>query len=160
MLLQPRNFISKKKQKDRAFRHFNKKFNLNFGNIGLLTLKPFQLTAEQIFRLKLILKRSVKKSDKTRRFIWFYSFPHLPLSKKPVGLRMGKGKGKLECWFTNVRGGVILLEFKNLRNGRAFFFIKQIQYKLGIIISIYNKSSKNLALPLKISKTFKLKSFW
>jgi ribosomal protein L16/L10AE len=69
MLLQPRNFSSKKKQKDRTFRHFNKKFNLNFGTIGLLTLRPFQLTAQQIFRLKLVLKRSVKKSDKTRRFI-------------------------------------------------------------------------------------------
>jgi ribosomal protein L16/L10AE len=69
MLLQPRNFNSKKKQKDRTFRHFNQNFSLNFGTVGLLTLKPFQLTAEQIFRLKLVLKRSVKKSDKTRRFI-------------------------------------------------------------------------------------------
>jgi len=69
MLLQPRNFNSKKKQKDRRFRHFHNSFNLNFGTIGLLALKPFQLTAGQIFRLKLLLKRSIKKSDKTRRFI-------------------------------------------------------------------------------------------
>jgi hypothetical protein len=44
------------------------------------------------------LKRSMKKSDHTRRFIWFLAFPHLPLTRKPNGIRMGKGKGKLECW--------------------------------------------------------------
>jgi ribosomal protein L16/L10AE len=69
MLLQPRNFYSKKKQKDRKFRHFNNNFNLNFGNCGLLMLRPIQLTGGQIFRLKLLLKRSVKKSDKTRRSV-------------------------------------------------------------------------------------------
>ena len=159
MLLQPRNFNSKKKQKDRRFRHFNNTFNLNFGTIGLLTLKPFQLTAGQVFRLKLLLKRSIKKSDKTRRSIWFYSFPHLPLSKKPVGLRMGKGKGKLECWFTNIRGGTILFEFKNLRFGRAVFFIKQIQHKLGSKMVLHSKSSKYYTLPINQSQTFKIKSF-
>jgi large subunit ribosomal protein L16 len=102
----------------------------------------------------------VKKSDKTRRFIWFYSFPHLPLSKKPVGLRMGKGKGKLECWFTNIRGGIILFEFKNLRSGRANYFIKQIKHKLGTIMTFYAISTKYYNLPLNQSKTFKIKSFW
>jgi ribosomal protein L16/L10AE len=62
-----------------------------------MILKPVHLSAAQIFRFKLFLKKAVKKSDKTRRFAWLLAFPHLPLTKKPNGIRMGKGKGKLEC---------------------------------------------------------------
>jgi len=75
----------------------NTKFLLNFGGSGLLILKPVQLTAIQIFRFKLLLKRASRKSERTRRFVWFSAFPHLPITRKPNGIRMGKGKGKLEC---------------------------------------------------------------
>lgn len=100
MLLQPRNFFYKRKQKSRSLVSFNNsslKKNLNFGGAGLMLLKPAQLTANQLFRFKLFLKRSARKSDRTRRYVWFLAFPHLPLTKKANGVRMGKGKGKLEC---------------------------------------------------------------
>jgi hypothetical protein len=70
LLLQPRNFFFKRKQKRRKFLNFNNsQKNLNFGGTGLLLLKPVHLTADQLFRFKLFLKRAAKKSDKTRRFI-------------------------------------------------------------------------------------------
>ena len=100
MLLQPRNFYYKRKQKNRSLLSFNNSYlkkKLNFGDSGLMILKPVHLSAAQIFRFKLFLKKAVKKSDKTRRFSWLLAFPHLPLTKKPNGIRMGKGKGKLEC---------------------------------------------------------------
>lgn len=98
MLLQPRTFNYKRKQKNRKLLFFkNYKNLLNFGSAGLLILRPIQLTANQLFRFKLFLKRASKKSDRTGRFIWFNAFPHLPLTCKPNGVRMGKGKGKLEC---------------------------------------------------------------
>lgn len=100
MLLQPRHFNYKRKQKNRSFFSFNNFFlknSLSFGGAGLMLLKPVHLTANQLFRFKLFLKRASKKSDHTRRFVWFLAFPHLPLTRKPNGVRMGKGKGKLEC---------------------------------------------------------------
>jgi large subunit ribosomal protein L16 len=118
------------------------------------------LTAHQINRLKLFLKRSVKKGDKTRRSFWFYAFPHLPLSRKPVGLRMGKGKGKLKCWFTNIRGGVVLFEFNNLRYGRSFFFTQQIEFKLGVKIQHLMKPVVRHNLPFTTTKKFLIKTFW
>jgi large subunit ribosomal protein L16 len=118
------------------------------------------LTGGQIFRLKLLLKRSVKKSDKTRRSVWFHAFPHLPLSRKPVGLRMGKGKGKLHCWFANIRGGTILFEFKNLRPGRSLFFVKQVEHKLGVRVKYISKMTEYFQLPLKHNKSVVFKSFW
>jgi large subunit ribosomal protein L16 len=108
------------------------------------------------------LKRSMKKSDKTRRQMWFNAFPHLPLSKKPTGLRMGKGKGKLSCWFTNIRGGIVLVEFKNLRLGRSLYYIKQLQHKLGTSVTILKSSNSDLFLDLPFLKNKKTisKSFW
>jgi ribosomal protein L16/L10AE len=48
-----------------------------------------------MFRLKLFLKKAARKTDKTLRRVWVNTFPHIPLTKKVIGSRMGKGKGKL-----------------------------------------------------------------
>lgn len=73
MLLQPRNFHFKRKQKQRSLLNFNNNFffknSLNFGGAGLMTLKPIHLTANQLFRFKLFLKKAAKKADQTRRFV-------------------------------------------------------------------------------------------
>ena len=163
LLLQPRTFNYKRKQKNRSLLEFNNlyfKKNLNFGSAGLMLLKPVHLTANQLFRFKLFLKKSCKKSEKTRRFVWFLAFPHLPLTRKPNGVRMGKGKGKLECWFTNISGGSILIEFKNLRSGRASFFMKQFTYKLGVPTKHIFSTSFFFNFPIKNSKKVFFKTFW
>ena len=67
MLLQPRNFTFKKKQKNRTLINFNNSYlnkKLNYGGAGLMLLKPVHLTSNQLFRFKLFLKRSMKKSDR------------------------------------------------------------------------------------------------
>ena len=48
-----------------------------------------------MFRYKLFLKKAARRTDKTLRKVWFYVFPHLPITRKVAGSRMGKGKGKL-----------------------------------------------------------------
>jgi large subunit ribosomal protein L16 len=95
-----------------------------------MNLKPFRLTGKKIFNLKIFLKKATKRSDKTRRLAWFNIFPHLPLSKKPLGMRMGKGVGKLVAWGSQLAGGITILEFKNLRFGRAVYFFKQASSRL------------------------------
>ena len=90
------------------------------------------LTAQKMFRLNLLLKKSARRADKTFRKLWFNAFPHLPLTKKVVGARMGKGKGKLHSWFTIVKSGSVLFEVKNLRLGRFYYFSKQIESRLGV----------------------------
>ena len=163
MLLQPRTFTFKKKQKSRTLMSFNNSYlnkNLNYGGAGLMVLKPVHLTSSQLFRFKLFLKRSMKKSDYTRRFVWFLAFPHLPLTRKPNGIRMGKGKGKLECWFTNISGGSVLLEFKNLRRGRSSFFMKQMTHKLGVPTKFIFSTNFYFNFPIKTSKNVFFRTFW
>jgi ribosomal protein L16/L10AE len=59
---------------------------------------------------------------------------------------MGKGTGKLHSWFTVVRPGAVLVEFANLRAGRAKYFMNQISFKLAIPTTIITVQSKTIKL--------------
>ena len=65
---------------------------------------------------------------------------------------MGKGTGKLKTWVSKLKTGHILIEFKNLRKGRAFFFIKQIQFRIKCTSKIVLKSGQITNLPGIFSK--------
>ena len=131
MMLQPRKVKYKFRQKRRRVTLFRTR-SLVYGDIALVILKPLCVSSKGFFRLKLFLKKSVRKSDVTKRAFWLALFPHLPLSKKPKGMRMGKGVGKLSTWHTLVSGGTLLLEFKNLRKGRALYYANQVTKRLTI----------------------------
>ena len=94
LLLRPRTFDYKSLYKKRKIVTF-KKAELNYGQYGLRILQPLWVSGKQIFRYKLFLKKAAKRADKTSRKVWFNLFPHLPLTRKVEGSRMGKGKGKL-----------------------------------------------------------------
>jgi large subunit ribosomal protein L16 len=96
LLLQPRHFKHKKVHKQRQITYSKLLPQLSIGSCGLLILQPIQLSSKHLSKFKLFLKRAVRKSGKTKRFFWFKAFPHLPLTRKAVGSRMGKGKGKLD----------------------------------------------------------------
>lgn len=93
-MLQPRKFKYKTRQTKRTAKNpSTPKFW--YGEMALVILQPFQISAKRIFRLNLFLKRSARRSDTTKRAFWISVFPHLPLSRKSKGMRMGKGAGKL-----------------------------------------------------------------
>lgn len=132
MLLRPRKFSHKNVFKRRVILKPRDQISVfNFGTQSLCISKNVALTSQKMFRLKLILKKGSRRTDKTSRKLWFNAFPHLPLTKKVIGSRMGKGKGKLNSWFTVLTSGNTLFEFKNLRQGRFLYFSKQIEAKLG-----------------------------
>jgi large subunit ribosomal protein L16 len=133
---------------------------LTYGNTGILLLQPIFLNGPQIFRLKLFLKKATRRSDNTFRRIWFYAFPHLPLSRKPDGIRMGKGKGKLSVWFTSLAAGIILFEAVNLRHGRAIYFVKQTTFKLGVLTRFLSVPATRVVNAYSPSRTSVMRSFW
>ena len=145
MLLQPRKFNYKTKQKKRSRRTF-KKASLIYGLQGLRLLQPYRTSAKRIFRMKIFLKKASRKPDLTRRSLFINLFPHLPLTKKPKGMRMGKGAGKLSSWYATLYAGVFLLEFKNLRRGRALYYSKQVQHKLPVKSTFVEHYSNELKL--------------
>jgi large subunit ribosomal protein L16 len=145
LLLCPRKFKFKNVQKNRYFRYYRKS-SLQYGQYGIKVLQPFRLTNRHIFRHKLFVKKASKRSEKTYRKMWFNAFPHTPLTKKPEGSRMGKGKGKLATWVAQVNAGVIIVEFKNVRSGRAKYYLKQLAFKLRVKSRILNINNKKIPL--------------
>ena len=145
MILQPRKYKHKTRQKGRKKKKYLNS-SLSYGHNGLRLFQPTQLTSKQLFRLNIFLKQSSRKSDKTKRSYWFNVFPHLPLTRKVKGSRMGKGVGKLKLWFTLIPAGFVLLEFKHLRKGRVLYYASQIQYKLNISSQLIWISTKRVKL--------------
>jgi len=131
MLLQPRKFKFKNRQKGRSVKVWSDK-KLSYGNMGLKLTQALLISGKRIFRMKIFLKRAARKGDRTSRFMWFLAFPHIPLTRKGKGSRMGKGSGKLSAWFVHLKPGVVLVEFKHLRPGRAFYYIAQTSHKLAM----------------------------
>jgi large subunit ribosomal protein L16 len=79
---------------------------LNFGQYGLKAIEPERITARQIEAARRALTRHMKRSGR----VWIRIFPDVPVSKKPIEVRMGKGKGTPELWVCRVKPGRIMFE--------------------------------------------------
>src|ERR1700710_338413 len=79
---------------------------LAFGQYGLKALEPERVSARQIEAARRALTRHMKRSGR----VWIRVFPDVPVSKKPIEVRMGKGKGTPELWVCRVKPGRILFE--------------------------------------------------
>ena len=160
ILLQPRKFFRKHKQKKRSVLKWRYQSFLNYGDCGIKVVRPLRMSSQQIFRMKILLKKAIKKSESTRRYIWFNTFPHLPLTKKAKGMRMGKGVGKLNTWHMHLKGGSFVLEFKNLRFGRSIYFFKKVKIKLAMPTIIFFKKLPYLQYIGQRRCTFRVRGFW
>ncbi len=161
MLLSPRKFLFKNIFKRRSIWKKPKNNPLQYTNHGLQLLQPLRLNNKHIFRIKLFLKKAARRSDKTSRKILFNLFPHLPLSKKAAGSRMGKGTGKLAAWVVELPSGVNIFECKNLRYGRSLYFIQQIQFKLPVKSRLQQTVNlKKINLPTNPNRQVHVTYFW
>ena len=110
MLSFPRKTKFKKQQKGKAFNRINsasiEPYSLKFGSIGLKALTSGRLTAKQIESVRQSISKIIKKQGHLRINI----FPDTPISKKPIEVRMGKGKGAVDHWVFKVKPGYILCE--------------------------------------------------
>ncbi len=160
MVLQPKKIRHKSIHKGRHSRANLARFNLNFGSVGLLLIRPLQISSQRIFRLRLFIKKAAKRSDYTLRKVWLNAFPHLPLTKKAIGSRMGKAKGKLSIWYAQLYPGTVLIEFKNLRFGRAVYYTSQLQSRIKGRVKVVYRERIRISLPLSKSAKMTVQSFW
>ena len=159
MLLRPRKTIFKNFQKKRTNKTIKTKINVNcnkliYGQFGLKNQNPnLLLFNKHLFKLKIFLKKTVRKSNITNRYLWFKIFPHFPITKKVIGSRMGKGKGKPSNWAAKIPSKLIFIEFRNVRAGRVKYFMLQVSYKLSGSFLIVSKYPHYI--PLNTSKSVK-----
>lgn len=138
-MLIPRQKKYKKEQKGKNFKLISPTAGLNrlkFGSIGLISLSAGRLTSKQIDSMQQTINKIIKKLGSLRLNI----FPDTPISKKPIEVRMGKGKGMVDHWVFKVRSGVLLCEVETSILSIGIKAIQTAQIKLPLKTKlIYNK---------------------
>jgi len=105
-MLQPMRTKFRKAHKGRIKGIASSGVLLAFGQFGLKALEPERVTARQIEAARRALTRHMKRAGR----VWIRVYPDLPVSKKPLEVRMGSGKGAPEFWVVRVKPGRILFE--------------------------------------------------
>jgi large subunit ribosomal protein L16 len=105
-MLQPKRTKFRKAHKGRIHGLATSAANLSFGQFGLKAMEPERITARQIEAARRALTRNMKRAGR----VWIRVFPDVPVSKKPLEVRMGSGKGAPELWVARVKPGRILFE--------------------------------------------------
>jgi large subunit ribosomal protein L16 len=105
-MLQPNRTKFRKAHKGRIHGLATSGTSLTFGQYGLKALEPERVTARQIEAARRAMTRHMKRAGR----VWIRIFPDVPVSKKPIEVRMGKGKGTPELWVCRVKPGRILFE--------------------------------------------------
>ncbi len=128
MFLQPKKIKNKKVHKGKLKNYNFKSSKLKFGNIGLKALSSGTITAKQIEAARQSINRKIKRKGK----IWIRIFPFVPITKKPMEVRMGKGKGSISHWSVKVRKGTILFELCTTSISKSILAFKTGGAKLPI----------------------------
>jgi len=109
-MLQPKRTKFRKQFKGRNRGLANNGNKVSFGQYGLQAVDRGRITARQIEAARRAMTRHIKRGGK----IWIRVFPDVPISKKPLEVRMGKGKGNVEYWVCKIQPGKILYEMEGV----------------------------------------------
>jgi large subunit ribosomal protein L16 len=105
-MLQPKRTRYRKQFKGRIHGEAKGGSDLNFGAFGLKATEPERVTARQIEAARRAITRYMKRQGR----VWIRIFPDLPVSAKPIEVRMGSGKGSVDYWACKVQPGRIMFE--------------------------------------------------
>ena len=105
-MMQPKRTKYRKAHKGRIHGAAKGGTQLNFGSLGLKAVEPERVTARQIEAARRAISRHMKRQGQ----LWIRVFPDVPVSKKPLEVRMGSGKGAPEYWVARIKPGRIMFE--------------------------------------------------
>ncbi len=109
-MLQPKKTKYRKQQKGRNRGLAIRGSSVSFGEFGLKATGRGRLTARQIEAGRRAMTRKIKRGGK----IWIRVFPDKPITKKPLEVRQGKGKGSVEYWVCQIQPGRMLYEMEGV----------------------------------------------
>ena len=96
------------------------------GEFGIQATEPCWITSNQIEAARIAMTRYIKRGGK----VWIKIFPEKPVTQKPMGVRMGKGKGSLEYWVAVVKPGRVLFEISGVPEDVAKEALRLATHKL------------------------------
>jgi large subunit ribosomal protein L16 len=125
---QPKRTKYRKQQKGRNQGLAKGGERVSFGEFGLKAMERGRLTARQIESARRAMTRHVKRGGK----VWIRIFPDVPVTKKPIEVRMGKGKGNVEYWVAKIKPGFVMYEMEGVTEEIAREAFKLASAKLPI----------------------------
>ena len=144
-MLQPKRTKYRKVQKTikklRKFQPASRGTKVSFGEFGLKAVTCGRVSARQIEAARRAMTRHVKRGGK----VWIRIFPDKPITKKPLEVRQGKGKGNVDRWVAVVKRGRIVCEIDGVDPIRAQEILKQVTYKLSFKTKFVKKDNGTTA---------------
>lgn len=113
--------------------------SIAFGEIALKATEHGRIDSRQIESARVAMTRHVKRMAKT----WIRVFPDKPLTKRPLEVRMGKGKGSVEKWVMNIKPGRIIYEMAGVDESLAREALTLAKHKLPFKTKIVTRESEN-----------------
>jgi large subunit ribosomal protein L16 len=129
-MLSPKRTRYRKMQKGRVRGVAQAGSDVSFGDFGLQALEPARLTSRQIEAARMAIQRHVKRAGK----LWIRLFPDRPVTKKPLEVRMGGGKGAPEEWAAAVRPGRVMYEISGVTEDVAREAFRLAGHKLPLAV--------------------------
>ena len=127
-MLQPKRTKFRKQQKMRNRGLATRGNKVSFGEFGLKATTRGRITARQIETARRAMTRHIKRGGK----IWIRIFPDKPITKKPLEVRQGKGKGSVEYWVAQIQPGRMLYEMEGVTEEIAREAFKLAAAKLPV----------------------------
>lgn len=127
----PNNLKFKKYHKVNYFFNFTIEKKLFYplnGEFGLQSLENGKIKFKHIEASRRTIKRGLSKTGK----IWIKVFTNVPITKKPLAVRMGKGKGNISYWVAVIKKGQIIFEISGITYNKAKFLLNKSKTKLPI----------------------------
>jgi len=134
-MLQPKRTKFRKQHKGRNRGLAQRGNSVSFGEYGLKAIDRGRLTSRQIEAARRAMTRHVKRGGK----IWIRVFPDKPITKKPLEVRQGKGKGNVEYWVALVQPGSLLYEMSGVTEEIAREAFKRAAAKLPIATAFVSR---------------------
>ena len=128
MPLMPKRTKHRKVQKGRNRGKATRGNVVNEGEFGLQTVDAAAITGNQIEAARVAMTRYMKRDGK----VWIKIFPDKPVTRKPLGTRMGKGKGNTEFWVANVKPGRVMFEIAGVSEDVAREALRLAANKLPV----------------------------
>ena len=127
-MLQPKKTKFRKRFKGRNHGYATSGNTVSFGEFGLKATSRGHITARQIEAARRAISRAMKRGGK----VWIRMFPDKPVSKKPLEVRMGGGKGNVEYWTAVIQPGKVLYEIEGVPEDAAREAFKLAAAKLPV----------------------------
>ena len=135
-MLQPKRTKYRKMQKGRMKGLSYRGSRLSNGMFGIKALDSKFITSRQIEAARIAATRYMKREG----MLWIKIFPDKPITKKPLEVRMGKGKGAVDTWVAKVRPGRVLYEIDGVPEEIANDALRLASYKLSVKTKIIKRT--------------------